>query len=238
MISAPSHRATPLLRWGDALLKLELLGASGTTAARAAAEWKFGEAGVIEARGPAAIAAAEAARRSGARLTVRPRGVFTHEMRETLRLWGVAIDAAAQTTLPALDSDAAVHVFARTLGAELSEELATAPALVVAPAGDRAALLGAVQALRKWWPRVRAVALLAADEELPDLPREIALPDFVERVQVSRAKASQARGRVARELGLLASHASAAAALHALEQGGVALVTAAGEREFSLETAQ
>jgi hypothetical protein len=41
---------------------------------------------------------------------------------------------------------------------------------------------------------------------------------------------------VARELGLLASHAGAAAAVYAHEHGGVALITGPGEREFSLET--
>ncbi len=79
--------------------------------------------------------------------------------------------------------------------------------------------------------------LLAADEELPDLPRDSALPEGIERIRVTRAEASQAWARVARELGLLASHASAAAAVYAHEHGGVALITAPGEREFSLERA-
>jgi hypothetical protein len=85
---------------------------------------------------------------------------------------------------------------------------------------------------------VRGVALLAADEELPDLPREAALPDGIERIRVTRAQAADARAKVTRELGLLASHASAAAAVYAHEHGGVALITAPGEREFSLERAQ
>jgi hypothetical protein len=57
----------------------------------------------------------------------------------------------------------------------------------------------------------------------------------VERLAVSRRRASDARARLARELGLLAGHASAAAADYAREHGGVALVTGPGEREFSIE---
>src|SRR5439155_1335744 len=67
-------------------------------------------------------------------------------------------------------------LFARTLGAELLEQLSEAPPLVVCPAADGAALLGALQALRQRWPRVRGVALIAADTELPDLPRSSDLP--------------------------------------------------------------
>ena len=231
---------TPLLRWGAGLLKLDLLLPSGTTSGRAAAEWDFGDAGeaVIAASGNAAIAAAARARSSGVGLAVVPRGVFTHEMRATLQLWGVRLDPSARPTVPPLDSDAAIPLFARTLGAELLEQLAVEAPLVVCAAGERAALLGALEALRGRWPRVRGLALLAADEELPDLPREAELPDGVERLAVTRLVAAQARTRVARELGLLASHASAAAALYAHEHGGVALITAPGEREFSLERAQ
>lgn len=231
---------TPLLRWGAGLLKLELLRPSGTTSERPAAEWDFGGAGeaVIAASGNAAIAAAARTRAVGGRLVVVPRGVFTHEMRETLQLWGARLDPAARPTVPPLDSDAAVSIFARTLGAELLAQLAVAPPLVVCAGGERAALLGALEALRGRWPAVRGVALIAADEELPDLPREVALPDGIERRPVARAQAAQARTRLARELGLLASHASAAAAVYAYESGGVALITAPGEREFSLERAQ
>jgi len=170
-------------------------------------------------------------------LAVVPRGVFTHEMRETLELWGARIDPQLEATLPALDSDAAAHLLARTLGAELIDDLEAPPALLVCPGGERAALLGALAALQEKWPSVRGVALLAAGEELPDLPREAVLPEGIERIRVTRAEASQARARVARELGLLASHASAAAAVYAHEHGGVALITAPGEREFSLESA-
>jgi len=55
---------------------------------------------------------------------------------------------------------------------------------------------------------------------------------------VERRFAARARVQVARELGLLANHAGAAAALYAHEHGGIAIVTALGEREFSLEAAQ
>ena len=232
--------ATPLLRWGAGLLKLELLRTSGTTSGRAAAEWDFGGAAkaVLSASGNAAIAAAARARSSGVRLVVVPRGVFTHEMRETLQLWGVRLDASARPTVPSLDSEAAVPIFARTLGAELLAQIAVAPPLVVCAGGERAALLGALEALRGRWPAVRGVALIALDEELPDLPREVALPDGIERLPVAFAQAAQARTRLARELGLLAGHASAAAAVYAHEHGGVALITAPGEREFSLERSQ
>ena len=46
---------------------------------------------------------------------------------------------------------------------------------------------------------------------------------------------AQARATVARELGLLAGHAASGAAVYAREHGGIALVTSAGEREFSLD---
>ncbi len=82
---------------------------------------------------------------------------------------------------------------------------------------------------------MRAVALLAADVELPDLPPSADIPAGVERVPVKREEAARARARLGRELGLLANHAGAAAAVYAHEHGGVALVTAPGEREFSLE---
>ena len=80
-----------------------------------------------------------------------------------------------------------------------------------------------------------SVALLAADGELPDLPVEAPLPEDVERVRITFAQASSARSRLARTVGLLASHASAAAAVYAFEHAGLALITAPGEREFSLE---
>ena len=239
-----ANAPTPLLRWGAGLLKLDLLGTSGTTSGRVAEAWDFGGAAeaVIAASGNAAIAAAGRARACGVRLLVAPRGVFTHEMRETLQLWGVQLDPSARPTVPALDSGAAVAIYARTLGAELLAQLLAqlevAPPLLVCAGGEGAALLGALEALRSKWPAVRGVALVAADEELPDLPREVALPEGIERLAVPRAQAARARTRLARELGLLASHASAAAAAYAHEHGGVALITAPGEREFSLERAQ
>jgi len=206
----------PLLRWDRALLALEM--------SRLSPAWDPARAGAVEATGNVAIAAAEWARRRGLQIAIVPRGVFTHEMREILKLWGVPM--AGKATLPPLDSEAAIAIFAQTYGAELPPK----PALVVAAAGDRAALLGAISALG-----VRGIALVAADEELPDLPRSVDLPAAVERVAVTRRQAALARATVARELGLLAGHASAAAAVYAHDHGGVALVTSPGEREFSLD---
>ena len=148
-----------------------------------------------------------------------PRRADTHEMREALKLWGAAHPAALEAPI----------------GAELLADLSSPPALLVAPGGDGLALLDAWKA----WPTVRAIALVAADEELPDLPRTVAFPPGIERVPVTRAEAIAARSRVARELGLLTSHASAAAAVHAHEHPGVAIaiVSGVGEHEFSIETA-
>jgi hypothetical protein len=114
----------------------------------------------------------------------------------------------------------------RTLAAEMPD----APLAIVAPAGARAALLGCVRALRP----TRAVALAAADEELPDLPRVADLPG-VEIRRVTRAECARARQELARTAGVLASHAAAMAAVVAAELGGTAIVSASGEREFSLE---
>ena len=213
-------RATPLLRWGPALLKLELLGPPRRLVT---------QPGVLEARGNAALAAAAGVRG----LTIVPRGPFTHEVRKGLELWGARLDPSARPTLASTDSDEAALLFQRTLGEELRQQLSEPPPLLVAPAGERAALLGALLALRTRWPSVRGLALAASDEELPDLPAEV--DSAFERVAVSRAQARVARARLARELGLLAGHASAAAAVYAFEHGGLALVSTPGEREFSLE---
>jgi len=53
---------------------------------------------------------------------------------------------------------------------------------------------------------------------------------------VTFSEAARAREELARSTGVLASHAAAAAAL-SVGEGGVALITSAGEREFSLERA-
>lgn len=209
---------TPLLRWGRALLKLEMFGSRGSVA---------GRAGNSFARVAATANQALALARPG--LEVALHGAVTYEMRETLKIWGVRFVEQGEPFAPG------PAVFARTLGAELLAELTEAPPLVVCPAGEPDALLGALSALRGRWPSVRGVALLAAGEELPDLPREAPLPDEIERAGVTRAQAAEARSRVAHELGLLANHAGAAAALYAREHGGVAIVTALGEREFSLD---
>src|SRR5438046_1993350 len=106
-------RPTPLLRWGNALLKLELF----------------------------------------ERAVSPPRRADTHEMRETLKIWGGHRRPTAHA--PVVE--------------ELLAELPSPPSLLVAPAGDLETLLDA----RKAWPGLRVVALVAADVELPDLPREI-----------------------------------------------------------------
>src|ERR671922_165755 len=90
---------------------------------------------------------------------------------------------------------------------------------------------GTVHALRTRWPKVRAIALTAADKELPELPREDEFPGAETRA-ISFSEASRARSDLARSAGVLASHAAAAAAAVAGE-GGLAIVTAAGERGFS-----
>src|SRR5712691_813658 len=100
-------RPTPLLRWGNALLKLELIERAASV----------------------------------------PRLADTHEMRETSKLWGG--HRPARTDAPII--------------AELLADLSAAPSLLVAPAGDLETLLDALKA----WPTVRAIALVAADEELP-----------------------------------------------------------------------
>jgi len=210
---------TPLLRWGDALLKLEMFQPRGSVSDRAVAPQ-----GPLEVSGNQALSFA----RSGAEFALR--GAVTHEMREALRIWGARIVSSA----PAWRPDPSAF---ESLGAELLEQLSAPPALIVCPAGEGAALLGALTALRRRWPQVRGAAVVAADTELPDLPRATDLPQEIERVPVTRAAAAVARGRLGRELGVLANHAGAAAAACALGRGGVAIVTALGEREFSLEGA-
>jgi hypothetical protein len=148
---------------------------------------------------------------------------------------GSAAEATARasarggTILPPLDGDEAPAAIERTLGPELAADAGKVRA-IFAPAGARAALVAALRAL----PGARGIALIAGDEELPGLPRETNLPAYVERRAISRASCAQARAELAREAGLLASHASARAALLAADEGGLALVTT-GEREFSLE---
>lgn len=230
-------RPTPMLRWGSALLKLEMFRPAGSTSGRAAQawDWRASIQASLEASGNQALSAAGWARYRGVPIAVSLTGCVTREMREALAVWGARIEATVEPTLPRLDSDAAAPVFARTLGAELLQELTEAPPLLVCPGGERAALLGALAALRERWPKVRGVALVAQDDELPDLPREVTLPKEIEKLPVSRALCARARAHVARELGLLASHAGAAAAVYAHQHGGVAILTALGEREFSLE---
>jgi cysteine synthase len=250
-------RPTPLLRWRSSLLKLELLRPSGGVEDRALSllpALPSGAEAASAASGGAALALAGWARRRAVRLSVALHGALTHEIRAALRLWNAAFEempsrAAALrkardlpgAQLPPLDGSEAAKAFARTLGVELLTDLTGPPARVVAPAGALAALAGALQPVRARWPRatVRGIALVAAGEPLPELPSRSDLPDLLEGIElqtVSREEAAAARSELARSSGVLASHAAAAAALAAGE-GGLAIVTSAGEREFSLEQA-
>jgi hypothetical protein len=205
--AAPEERPTPLLRFGPAWLKLELLRTPPVLPAE-----------------PFAATGHHAISRGRHGMAVSLRGAVTHEMRKTLEIWS----ARAVSAAPRWQPDP------RPMARELAAEVPPLP-LVVAPAADSAALLAALEVLRRMRSDARAVALLAADGELPDLPVDEDLPPEVERVRVGFVEASWARSRIARTLGLLASHASAAAAVYAYEHGGLGLVTGAGEREFSLE---
>ena len=246
-----AERKTPLLRWRGALLKLESLRPVGGVDDRAVAIFPNLERGTeaaLAATGGGALAAASWARRRGIRLKIALHGAVSHEMRETLHLWGATFEhfpsreealrharTMATEALPPLDGPKAAAELARTIGSELLEDITSPPSSVIAPAGAVAALLGAFQALRSRWPDVRALALTAADEELPELPRNPELPGIATR-PVSFAEASRARAELARTSGVLASHAAAAAAI-AARDGGLAIITSAGEREFSLERA-
>jgi len=79
------------------------------------------------------------------------------------------------------------------------------------------------------------VALVAAGEELPDLPRSADLPAEIEQVAIARDDAAGVRARLGRELGLLAKSRRCGGGRYAHGRGGLAIVTAPGEREFSLE---
>jgi cysteine synthase len=245
----PIQRPTPLLRWRGALLKLESLLPSGSVDDRAVgifAQLPRETRAALAASATGAIAAAGWARRHGIALTVALYGAASQEMLEVLRLWGAQFERFASREealrrahalggelLPSLDGPKAVVHLSRTLGEEVLRDVSSPPTVVVAPAGASAALLGTVHALRTRWPKVRAIALTAADKELPELPREDEFPGAETRA-ISFSEASRARSDLARSAGVLASHAAAAAAAVAGE-GGLAIVTAAGEREFSLE---
>jgi len=241
------ERPTPLLRFRGALFKLESLRPSGESDDRALAIFPAlarGASASLAATAGAAIAAAAWAKSRGVGLFVALHGIATHEARETLRLLGAGFEvlesadeararasARGGTLLPPLDGDEAAAAIERSLGAEIAADAATARA-VFAPAGARAALIAVLRAL----PGARGIALVAGDDELPGLPRDADLPVSVERRAVSRASCGQARAGLAREAGLLVSHASAMAGRLATGEGGLALVTT-GEREFSLEDA-
>ncbi|GAC1340768.1 MAG: hypothetical protein NVSMB23_11480 [Myxococcales bacterium] len=200
----PSQRPTPVLRFGRALLKLELLRPSAGVDDRALALWdKFAAArpmgqrpAVFAGSAGAALAAAGWARARGVALSVVIHGAVVHEARESLRIWAVPFELARSrdealarvasrardgaTALPPLDGDEAAAAFAGSLGKELLDDAAAAglePALLVSPAGPRGALLGALAALRERFPRARGIALCTASaaEELPELPSRDAL---------------------------------------------------------------
>ncbi|MFL5310608.1 MAG: pyridoxal-phosphate dependent enzyme [Myxococcales bacterium] len=246
------QRPTPVLRWRGALLKLESLLPSGGADDRALGilpDLARGAQASLAATAGGALAAAGWARRHGVQLAVAVHGAISHEMREALRVWGARFEQAPSreaamhrardlpgTLLPPLDGPRAAAECARTLGAEVLADLRSAPAAVVGPAGATAALLGTLQAVRTRWPQVRGIALVAADLELPELPLRSAMPGFELR-PVSFAEASGARAELARSSGVLASHAAAAAAAVAAGLGGLAILSSAGEREFSLERA-
>jgi len=241
------ERPTPVLRFRGALLKLESLRPSGESEDRGLSIFPAlasGASATLVATAGGAVAAAAWARSRGVKLFLAIHGVVTHETRETLRLFGAAFEVLASpesaaawaaarggTVLPGLDGDESVSAVERSLGGELSSDAGTVRT-VFAPAGARAALLAALRAL----PGSRGIALVAGDSELPALPRTANLPASIERRALSRASCARARAELAREAGLLVSHASAMAGFLAANEGGLALVTS-GEREFSLEGA-
>jgi hypothetical protein len=221
-------RPTPLLRFRGALLKLELLRASGGVDDRALPifpELPRGARASFAGSGGAALAAVAWARARGVELSVALEGVVTHEVRKTLGLYGTPL-AQARATLPRLDGEEAASAIERTLAREMPAGIR----VLVAAAGARAALIACSRALGP----ERVVALVAADEELPDLPRSATI-EGAELRRVARADCARARRELARSSGVLATHAAAMAAMVAVELGGAALVSASGEREFSLE---
>jgi cysteine synthase len=265
-----------VLRLGRALLKLELLRPSAGVDDRALPLWdRFIAAGarrdlpaVFAGTAGAALAAAGWAREHGVPLSAVVHGVVPHEARESLRIWALPFEVArsrdealarvaargggGETALPPLDGDEAALAVAASLGRELVSDAAAAglePVLLVSPAGPRAAVLGALSALRERFPRAHAIALRAASaaDELPEVPFRDALQGEprlgLELRAVSRGEAATARAELARTLGLLAGHGAALAARIARDSDVpegccvVALVTSAGEREFSLDAA-
>ena len=190
-------RATPLLRVGPVLAKLESLRPAGSTVDRALALWDSApsidrtRALVAVVSGSGALAGAGWARARGLSLQLVVHGPLTHETKEALAIWGMptltfasVVEATAEATrfvlsgaqlLPSLEGAAAVEAVRVTLGQELLRDLSSSaeePSLLVAPAGASAAMLGSLLALRTRWPALRALALHAAapGDVLPDLP--------------------------------------------------------------------
>ncbi|MBS2020869.1 MAG: hypothetical protein JST92_00540 [Deltaproteobacteria bacterium] len=241
-------RATPILRLGNTLAKLESLRPTGGVEDRALGLWDAALAGTEHTRVRAhvsaggALAAAAWAQARGLELNLVLSGPVTHEVRETLKLWGHPRSPLADAfDLPPLEGAGAIAEHLRTLGAEVSSELraeSLTPTVLVAPAGALSPLLAIAASLSN--PGLRPIALVAATpaDVLPHLPHAPALPAHVEHIAVTRAEAQAARARLSRTHGLLVTHASAAAIevaqRHAPELA-LALVVANGEREFSLD---
>jgi hypothetical protein len=266
-------RPTPLLQISDRVIaKLESLRPAGCVDDRALAIWDpFGEKGnplVACLPGHAVLAGAGWARARGVSLHALVYGPVTHEVSETLLLWGTKVtryesrsaaevdarrlEHQGELVLPALDGDAAIGEARETLGAELAAQLQAAkscPTIVVAPAGAVAALVGSLRALGN----LNALALYAASpaDVLPELPERAEAEQLfakitsrVDLVPIARDRAQLARAQLARSHGLSASHAAAACVSHAqsiiagdANAIALALVTATGEREFSLDPA-
>ena len=143
---------TPLLRWDGALLKLEMFGPRGSVAGRA----------TYPARASLSGNQALAAARPGFEVALH--GAVTHEMRETLTIWGARLLAQGAPCTPRPEQFA-------SLGDELLGQLRDPPPLIVGPAGELPALLAAMSALFKKWPQIRAVALHRTRTESPSRRR-------------------------------------------------------------------
>jgi hypothetical protein len=232
------HRPTPLLRIGRALAKLECLRPTGGVEDRLTHAWDgaAGEVAIVQQGAALAGAAYAVARRRKIHFVIV--GPLTHEAAETLRIWGAPFeqhpsrkDALVRWPdhLPMLDEEPGLRA-AAGLADELAADLAgqvVRPSAIVAPIGAAMPLYACAQKLG-----VRAVVVCGL-VRWPDLRDGHGAPDTRD---VSSAFCIEARRHYAKTHGLLASHASAAAIAVAEEIGdAVALVTAAGEREFSLD---
>jgi cysteine synthase len=237
-------RPTPLLQISERVIaKLESLRPAGCVDDRALAIWDpFGEKRnplVACLPGHAVLAGAGWARARGVSLHALVFGPVTHEVSETLLLWGTKVtryesrfaaevaarvlDHHGEMVLPALDGDEAITAVRETLGTELSAQLGAAkrfPSMLVAPAGAVAALVGSMRALGT----LNAAALYAASpaDVLPELPARAEaeklfakISSRVDLVPITRDLAQLARAQLAKSHGLSASHAAAVCVAHA-----------------------